>query len=131
MDIPSPFEGMIYYMGELTRAQIKRKLITYQRIYHPKPEKNCKTDVPTIVEAADKLDPCLVPLFVAWTGVGAAEIATEHNRVRYFVPAGKKGDRYLAGQSLLVMALVRQLFNLSTSREDLPSTQSVVVTGGG
>lgn len=122
-------QGMIYYLGELVRAQKGRTQVAYQRIYGPKA---CKTDVETTIGHKDaSVDPCLVPLFVAWMGEGAAELAVEHRGERYFVPAGKANGRYIAGQSLLVMALVVQLFDMNTSRKDLPATQTVITTGGG
>lgn len=132
-------QGMIYYLGELVRAQEDRKrVVEYQRIYGPiykicGPAKGEEIPAgkkfPTKVLANETTKRCkyplFVPLFVGWTGDGAAEIEVEHKGIRYFISA----DKDKAGKTMLVMALVRQLFNINTKREDLPSTQTVVTTG--
>jgi hypothetical protein len=128
-------EGLIYYLGEIFRATvgadaIDRRRLTYQRIYGDAADA-CADEERYLVGDRERLatDPCLVPLFVAWVGEGDAEVAVDTREGRVFVPAGREGDRYIAGQSLLVMALIRALFHLNTSLDDLPTTETVITTG--
>ncbi len=77
---------------------------------------------------------CVAALFVGWIGEGDAEVAVTWRGKRYFVPADEEAsDSYFhtAGRSLMAMALVKALFNMNTSRQDLPTTQTVITVGAG
>jgi hypothetical protein len=126
-------QGMIFYLGEIVRASGReKKKVEYQKIYNNK-ECDLKTRSLNNKEYAELLRSkgCLVPIFVGWIGEGDAEVAVDLRGDRYFVPAGREPpeNEPIAGRSLMAMALVRALFNMQTSREDLPTTQTVITSG--
>jgi len=150
IDLRSP-EGVIYYLGELARvsqtgSDDKKMAIVYRNIYDSR--EKCLTGSvlrnPINIErikhsksdGSDGLiDPdCVIPLFVLIKGEGEAATEVNYRGNRYYIPSrtidGGAGERaYLAGQSLRALAIARQIFNLNTSRKDLPATQSVIAVG--
>ena len=146
-------QGMIFYLGLIVRESGKKReeKVEYQKIY--KNENDCDPKKRSMNpkerlkkrslnnEADDKVHQdnvkalrksgCIVPIFVGWIGEGDAEVAVDLRGDRYFVPSGREPPKneFIAGRSLMAMALVRSLFNMHTSREDLPTTQTVITSG--
>ncbi len=136
-------QGMIFYLGQIIRAEMplngsKARLVSYQKIYlRSDTEEDCDPRRYSIYDLTSvtklKKNGCLVPIFVARKGDGRAEVSVELRGERFFIPSGRLPQASkkvpIAGRSLMAMTLVRALFNMSTSRQDLPSTQTVVTAG--
>ena len=99
-------EGLIYFLGELVRAQQDRHIVLYNEIYGPQvcappdlsskdprgPSKFVNSKIsenewrsPSSPPAEARVG-CLHPIFLAWTGEGEAEVSIQHKNQRYFIP---------------------------------------------
>lgn len=125
--------GMIYYLGELARAtENGEHVVTYPRIYIDANPCSAEFNPVPLVELLEspEMRRCQKPIFVLRKGDGPSTLAVDFAGGRYFVPSKVAEDYWIAGQSLRAMAIVRQLFNMQTSREDLPPTKTILSVGG-
>ncbi len=100
-------EAMLYYLGEIARAQLDGNSQGPQFLYSPVRVETFDTDRAT--------------LFSLKRGATAeAAVSVEYEGVTYSVPKGSAADR-----SMHVLSLVTQVMGLQNKGTDLPSTANV------
>lgn len=113
-------EAMIYYLGELTREQLRDNPANPPVVEAPDGENAVGTNSQLSVSGA-----ATWPLFVVRTGAsGRDAVSVGRGGSRFYIPSGAEG-----GRSMNCFSLIVQIFGLHKSRDTLPTTQTVIGIG--